>query len=93
MNLLQFSDHGIGSNRRLHPVFTIAFARHRNDGSTSRRRQGRHLLVEDLEGRQLLSGIRGNHIGYEMIQANHVAQVQKVREALPEGIGILKCPE
>jgi hypothetical protein len=28
-----------------------------------RQRTGRRLLVEDLEGRRLLSGIQGNHIG------------------------------
>ncbi len=47
MNLLQFSEHGNSSNRRLQ----------------SRRRP----IVEDLEGRQLLSGV--------------VADVQKVRDA------------
>jgi hypothetical protein len=47
MNLLQFSDHENGSNRRLQ----------------SRRRP----IIEDLEGRQLLSGV--------------VADVQKVRDA------------
>jgi hypothetical protein len=67
MNLLQFSGDEIGSNRQLHPMFTISLARHRHDGRRSRRRQGHLLLVEDLEGRQLLSGI--------------VADVQKVREA------------
>jgi hypothetical protein len=49
-------------------MFTFPIPRRRNDGSTSRRQQGRRRpLVEDLEGRQLLSGI--------------VADVQKVREA------------
>jgi hypothetical protein len=49
------------------PSFTTPLARHRRDGRTSRRRQVRLLLVEDSEGRQLLSDI--------------VADVQKSREA------------
>jgi hypothetical protein len=40
----------------------------------TRRRQGRRPLLEDLEGRQLLSGIVGNHIGTSVaaIQGAHI---------------------
>jgi hypothetical protein len=51
MNLLRFSRHGSGLNRRL---------------------QARRPIVEDLEGRQLLSGIVGNHIGSAMIQGTRI---------------------
>ena len=40
------------------------------NGSTRRLQARRRPIVEDLEGRQLLSGIQGNHIGV-------VAEVQR----------------
>jgi hypothetical protein len=44
------------------------------DSSTRRLQARRRPIVEDLEGRQLLSGIVGNHIGTSvaMIQGNHI---------------------
>jgi hypothetical protein len=60
-------------------MFTFPIPRHRNDGSTTRRRQGRRRpLVEDLEGRQLLSGIVGQHIGTGVAMT---PSIQKVRDA------------
>jgi hypothetical protein len=41
-------------------------------GSTRRLPARRRPIVEDLEGRQLLSGIVGNHIGVAAIQGNHI---------------------
>jgi hypothetical protein len=49
----------------------LRFFRHGN--GSNRRLPARRPIVEDLEGRRLLSGIQGNHIGI-------VAEVQKVRE-------------
>jgi hypothetical protein len=45
-----------------------------SDGSTRRLQARRRPIVEDLEGRQLLSGIVGNHIGMgaPMIVGNHI---------------------
>ena len=44
------------------------------NGSTRRLQARRRPIVEDLEGRQLLSGIVGNHIGtgVAMIQGAHI---------------------
>jgi hypothetical protein len=44
------------------------------DASTRRLRARRRPIVEALEGRQLLSGIVGNHIGVvsDAIQGNHI---------------------
>jgi hypothetical protein len=43
------------------------------DGSTRRLQARRRPFVEALEGRQLLSGIVGNHIGTSaMIVGNHI---------------------
>jgi hypothetical protein len=50
----------------------LQFFRHGN-GSNRRLPARRRPIVEDLEGRQLLSGTAGYHIGI-------VADVQKVRE-------------
>ncbi len=44
-------------------MFTFPISRRRSDAPSARRPQARRPLVEDLEGRQLLSGIVGNHIG------------------------------
>jgi hypothetical protein len=46
----------------------------RNGDRPTRRLQARRPLVEALEGRQLLSGIVGNHIGTSatMIQGAHI---------------------
>jgi hypothetical protein len=53
----------------------LQFFRHEN-GSNRRLQSRRRPLVEDLEGRQLQSGIVGNHIGAGVvpagIQGNHI---------------------
>jgi hypothetical protein len=51
------------------PIFSL-----HADRSSTRRPPARRPLVEDLEGRWLLSGIIGNHIGISVstgIQGNH----------------------
>ena len=52
------------------------------DASTRRPEIRRRPIVENLEGRQLLSGIIGSHIG-----TNVVADVQKIRQAVVEAPG------
>lgn len=54
-------------------MFTFSIFRHQVDrGSIRRPRARRSPVVEGLEGRQLLSGIVGNHIGRSaMIQGGH----------------------
>jgi hypothetical protein len=43
------------------------------DGSTRRLQARRRPIVEALEGRQLLSGIVGNHIGTSaMVKGGHI---------------------
>jgi hypothetical protein len=44
-------------------MFTFPAFRRRDDRLAGRRPSARRPLVEDLEGRRLLSGIQGNHIG------------------------------
>jgi hypothetical protein len=44
-------------------MFTFPAFRRRDDRSAVRRRSASRPLVEDLEGRRLLSGLQGNHIG------------------------------
>ena len=56
-------------------MFTFPISRRLADRSSARRPQTRRPLVEDLEGRQLLSGIVGNHIGMNVAPAivgNHI---------------------
>ncbi len=55
-------------------MFTLSiFRRQVERGSNRRQRARRSPVVEGLEGRQLLSGIVGNHIGTSaMIQGNHI---------------------
>jgi hypothetical protein len=45
-------------------MFTFPISSRQDDQTfTRRQRAGRRPRVEDLEGRQLLAGIQGNHIG------------------------------
>ena len=44
-------------------IFTFPNYRREADRPSAREPQSRRPLVEDLEGRQLLSGIQGQHIG------------------------------
>jgi hypothetical protein len=56
-------------------MFTYLTSRRQADHSPTRRPRARRPLVEDLEGRQLLSGIVGNHIGTSVsaaIVGNHI---------------------
>jgi hypothetical protein len=56
-------------------MFTFPTSRRQADRSAARRPHARRPLVEDLEGRQLLSGIVGNHIGTSVsppIVGNHI---------------------
>jgi hypothetical protein len=57
-------------------MFTLPFLRRQNDRPTNQRtRPRRRPQVESLEGRQLLSGIVGNHIGTSLspaIVGNHI---------------------
>jgi hypothetical protein len=54
---------------------------HRHVSSSTRRAHARrHPVVEALEGRQLLSGIAGNHIGTSaMIVGNHIGTSPMVK--------------
>jgi hypothetical protein len=55
-------------------MFTISIFRRQVDRNSIRRpRARRSLVVEGLEGRRLLSGIVGNHIGFAAdIVGNHI---------------------
>jgi hypothetical protein len=56
-------------------MFTFPISRRQADRPAARRPRTRRPLVEDLEGRRLLSGIVGNHIGVNVapaIQGQHV---------------------
>jgi hypothetical protein len=44
-------------------MFTFSTSRRQADRPSARLPRARRPLVEDLEGRRLLSGIIGNHIG------------------------------
>ncbi len=48
------------------------FRLRQGDNATRRLPARRRPIVEALEGRQLLSGIVGNHIGNAMIQGAHI---------------------
>jgi hypothetical protein len=56
-------------------MFTSLISRRQADRPAARRPRTRRPLVEDLEGRLLLSGIQGNHIGTSVdlaIVGNHI---------------------
>ena len=47
-------------------MFTFPISRRQADRPAARRPRTRRPLVENLEGRRLLSGIQGNHIGMNL---------------------------
>ena len=56
-------------------MFAFPISRRQDDRPRARRPRDRRPLVEDLEGRRLLSGIVGNHIGVSVAPAivgNHI---------------------
>jgi hypothetical protein len=53
-------------------MFSFPISHRRADRPAARRPRTRRPLVEDLEGRRLLSGIVGNHIGTPAIVGSHI---------------------
>jgi hypothetical protein len=56
-------------------MFTFPLIRRPADRPSTRRHRARRPLVDRLEGRQLLTGIVGNHIGTSAVAAivgNHI---------------------
>jgi hypothetical protein len=50
-------------------MFTLPISRRQADRPAARRPRTRRPFVEDLEGRLLLSGIQGRHIGTSVVPA------------------------
>jgi hypothetical protein len=73
-------------------MFTFPITRHQGDRPAARRLRTRRPLVEDLEGRLLLSGIQGRHIGTSVALAEKAYAQANLAGNVGNHIGMSVAP-